>query len=225
MLLVFDDNEYRRKNLLVKFRLKNMIASCQSYAYYSFFAKPIITVLINPSFDILSTLCNSNNVTIVAKNDLKAKLPDWIIHIPLDDKIDKEIEKIYIEQLTKDSQGELDIFGKVVFKGNNVGVFGKRIVLTDTQINILRFFYFNYSKRFTDTEASSYFRFLENPEQNLVHAIYTINSKCKQVGREALIVKEDGRFFANPSLYTLNRESITQLKPGEKIYKNEKVHI
>lgn len=225
MLLVFDDNEYRRKNLLVKFRLKNMIVSFQAYAYYPFFTKPLITVLINPSFDILSTLCNNNTVTIVAKNDLKAKLPDWIIHIPLDDNIDKEIEKIYIEQLTKDSQGELDIFGNVVFKGKNVGVSGKRITCTDTQMNILKFFYFNCKKGFTDTEASSYFRFRENPEQNLVHAIYTINSKCKQVGREALIVKKDGRFYANPSLYTLNRENITTLEPGEKLYKNEKVHI
>lgn len=225
MLLILDDNEYRRKSLLVKFRMKNMITSCQPLTYHSFFTKPLITAYINPSLEILSTLRNNKNVTIVAKNDLKVKLPDWIIHIPLDDNIDKEIEKIYIEQLTKDSQGELDIFGKVVFKGKQVGVSGKKIDFTDTQINILKFFYFNFDKRFTDTEASSYFRFLENPEQNLIHTIYTINSKCKQAGREALIIKEEGRFLANPSLYTLNRENITALEPGEKLYKNEKVHI
>lgn len=224
MLLVLDDNDFRRKDLLVKLRLKNVTVSCQPLKDYKFITKPLITAYINPSKEVISSICEGDGISVVAKNAEDIIFPDHIINIPLDNNLDKALENIYNDELSKGKTGELDIFGKVVIKDNEVGVAGKRVTFNDTEIKIIKLFYFSYKKKFTDTEASSYFRYLKNPEQNFAHSVSMINSKCKKVGKYVLIIRENGVFFANPQLCSMKKTQSTSQDPNVIIFKNEKVH-
>ena len=84
MLLIIDDNDFRRHDLCWSFDYKGVIFSSQTYEYVDFYTKPFMTLYVNPSYSQLAKIKNENTITIVAKNNLRGKLPPWMIHMPID---------------------------------------------------------------------------------------------------------------------------------------------
>lgn len=201
MFLILDNNEYRRHSVLLSLYLKKCIAMGQTIKDADFYTKPNVTVYLNPTYDEIKKIKNEDTITIVAKDNLAVKLPPFIKHLPLDNSLGNNIYKIYMEQCPYGKGREL--FGVLGLEDKKFAFGGKYISMTPQQLNVIKLFLYNPDKEFELYDASCYFDFNTDREVGFMSIVRSINYKCKNEGREKLIIQEGGRYRINKAVLSV----------------------
>lgn len=195
MILILDNNEYRRHDVCLSLSMKKYIVAEQSLDVAKFFTKPNMTVYLNPNYDELNKIEKTDTITVVAKNFVKQKLPSWIKVIPLDSCLIKNLVEIF-ETNCNYGKGR-EFFGIIALEGKKFSFGGKYISMTPQQLRIIKLFLYNPDKVFELYDASSYFDFVCDQEIGFADAVDSINQKCIREGREKIIVYKSGRYRIN----------------------------
>ena len=199
MILILDNNEYRRHDIFMSLYAKKCTISAHSIDDAEYYTKPNLTAYINPSDEELKGIKNEDTLCIVATNRKNLKLPDWITVIPLDACVGKSIYTIYNEKINYGKGRE--IFGIACMEGNKFALGGVYVKFSPRERQIIKLFMYNPSKKFMAYDACGYFNFDGDPEIRFEAAVCKINIKCVQrSNRIPLILSKGGNYYINPEV-------------------------
>ncbi len=201
MILLVDDSEERRENLLIRFRVKGYLVNATPYDELWFHTKPFITVYINPTKTQMLKIKNSEDtISMVFCDRGSVPLPIWSINFTSVKNIYDEVVNIYKERATFQIKNKIDIVGYACLRGKEFAVGGKDILLSNRELNIVRFFMNQPNKKFRLLDASGYVWIKDNQEKNYAQALFRINKKLKNKSRPKLIIYKDGWCYFNPEI-------------------------
>lgn len=198
MILLLDNNQFRRRSIYLTIYSKKYLVSEQTITDSEYYTKPFMTVYINPTSTELSKIKNENTVCVVAKNNVSVPLQKWMRLIPLDNTTTMKIIKLYNE-LCPYGKGR-EIFGIVCMEGNLIALGGAYIRLSYRQRLLIRFLLYNSGKTFNLYDISNYFDFKTDNEIGFDKMVLEINRKCVKRRRELLIKREKDAYSINPSV-------------------------
>ena len=198
MILILDNNEYRRHDIYIRLYSKKYIVAEQSISEEKYFTKPFMTVYVNPTYTQMKSIKKENTVCVVAKNEVPKDLPSWITVIPLDNSVAKSIIDLY-ERVCPYNKGR-EVFGIVCMEGNSFTVGGAYIKLSPRQRNLVRMLIYNSDKKFHPYELCEYFDLKKDKEVALDNTVLVINRKCAKIFREPLISREPNAYYISPSI-------------------------
>ena len=198
MILIFDNNEYRRHDILMSLFMKKYIVAEQPIEYMDYYTKPFMTVYINPNTEQLKKIKDENTVCIVAKNRMTIVPPPWMRVIPLDKNVAKTVMQLY-DELCPYGKGR-DVIGIIGIEGNEFTVGGTYINLTPKQMKAIKILLYNRDKKFQLYDISSYLDFNTDPEKGFITMVDDINSKSRNSGRESVIKWKDNYYFISPDV-------------------------
>ena len=198
MILILDNNEYRRKYVFDKLRLLDHLVASSGISEGAYLTKPLFTVIINPSNLDIKKIKRENTNYLVIKSSKPDNLPSWIDYLPLSNDIVTDIDNYFWDNFQYELLDEISVLGCICIRNNKIALGGKILSVRKLPLRITKFFIYNSQRKFTDTEAASYFRFLTKcPEKNLIDYIYTINGACRKINRPPLIVSYKNTFWLN----------------------------
>ena len=200
MILILDNNKYRRHDIYLSLFMKKYIVAEHSLDNMEYYTKPFMTVYINPTSEQIEKIKNEDTLTIIAKNNFPAKPKEWMNVIPLDKNLSNEIIKLY-EQNCIYGRGR-EIVGVTGMEGKYFTVGGSYMNLTPKQLNVIKLFMYNPNKKFELYDASSYFDFNADREEGFMRLVHVLNSKSIKLGKEILIKCENNKYFISPELIT-----------------------
>ena len=201
MILVVDNNEERRKNIIAWLRAKCYMSSGTNYSELSFYTKPFMTVYVNPTSSAASQISNDEStLSLFICDRPSVKIPPWAELVPTLKAPYISIMKYFDEKFNHFAHNQMEIVGYACLKNNDFALGGERIKLTSLEYLIVCFFMVHPNKRFKLYDAVSYFNFKSNPENNFRKAISRINSKCKSVLRPPLIIANEIEAYLNPEI-------------------------
>ena len=207
MILILDDNQYRRKSVFDRLRLHKYMVSAQEISVGNYMVKPVLTVYINPTSDQIKIIKRENTIYLIIKNNKPENLPFWMNYIPLSNEIDIDIERFFWNHFEHENPNKISTFGCICVQGNRIALGGKLLKFKRTSLSLAKFFIYNNQKKFSDYEISTYFRFLTKvPESTLVRHIYNLNGICKASGRPAMISSYKNTFWLNNDYLRYNLE-------------------
>ena len=204
MILILDNNTYRRHDVLLSLFIKKYIVAEQSIDDMDYYTKPFMTVYLNPTDEQIKRIKNEDTVCVVAKNKVVSKTPNWMEIIPLDDNVVKNIIKIYEEKCPYGKGRE--IFGVLAMEGKKFAFGGIYFHLTPKQMKAIKLLLYNPNKKFELYDISSYLEFNTDKEIGFEAMISEINLRCKKVNREKLVLREGSKYFINPNV--INKKHI-----------------
>lgn len=198
MILILDNNQYRRRDIFNRLRINGYMVSAQDFEIGVEFTKPFLTVVINPTNAQLMTIKRENTKYLIIKANKPDNLREWMDYIPLSNEIDIDIERYFWTNFKYENPKVISRFGCICVDDKGISAGGIRLRLKRTAKKIAKFFIYNNQKKFRDSEVVSYFRFLSKvPEQNLYYHVSYINSSCKNNGRPPLISINKGIYWLN----------------------------
>lgn len=198
MILILDNNQYRRREIFNKLRLNGYIVSAQDLEMGLEFTKPFLTVLINPTNTELMSIKRENTKYLIIKPNKPDCLKEWMDYISLSSEIDIDIERYFWNNFKHENPKVISKFGCICVDQKGISAGGIRLNLKRTATKIAKFFIYNNQKKFKDSEVVSYFRFLsKEPEENLYYHVSCINGICKSNKRPPLISKIKGIYWLN----------------------------
>jgi hypothetical protein len=201
MILLVDDNDERRRNLLIWFRVKGYLVSEARYDELKLFTKPFITVYVNPTMTSVSKIKYSNDTISIFFSERKSvTLPQWSINFNSLKNIYEEVAKIYKEKATFQVRDKIDMAGYACMKNGKFSVGGKDIKLTPTEYKIVCFFLNQPNKKFFASDAARYIKSKEDYEASYLVSISKLNRKLKAKKRPKLIICEDNWCYFNPEI-------------------------
>ena len=204
MILIFDDNEFRRKDIKRAFRDSEMPFKIEDYEHWEYLTKPLLTILVMPKPSeieyIVRTIQAQGTIPVVVlkREDPRFKNIRHIIisenAIPSLDKIKKIFEEEYSYNLHQ------DLIGRILVDEEDKDIYfsGKRLCLTKTEYKISRFLSYNPKKQFTDEEIILYTG-LKIKTSSLSKYVSYINHKCVENYRKELILRSSYGFKINDS--------------------------
>lgn len=204
MILLLDNNVYRRHDVFLSLFIKRYIVSEQLLDDMDCYTKPFLTVYLNPTEAQLKKIKNEDTICVVAKNNVTCNVPKWMEIIPLDGNVAKNVMRIYDERCQYGKGRE--IFGVLAMEGKRFAYGGIYFHLTPKQMNAIKILLYNPSKKFELYDISSYLKFNTDNEIGFATMIDEINMRCKKVNREKLVLREGSKYFINPNIiYIKNR--------------------
>ena len=198
MILLLDNNEFRRHDIYLSLYMKKYIVAEHALEYMDYYTKPFMTVYINPTTSELEKIKNEDTLCVVAKNNLKFKVPEWMTVIPLDKNTAKEIMRIYDEKCPY-GKGR-DIIGIIGIEGRKFALGGTYVYLTPKQMKVVKVLLYNREKTFPLYDISSYIDFRTEPEKGFLMMISDLNMKCRNAGRENIIKHHKGQVCICPGV-------------------------
>ena len=198
MILLLGNNEWTRHDIYLSLFIKKHLVSEQRLEDMDYLTKPYITVYINPTLTEINKIKNENTISIIAKNNITAKVPSWMRVIPLDNSTPKRIMEIYEENRTFDKGRE--VIGILGLEGKLFAMGGAYIRMTQKQLKIIRFLLYNAGKRFSSYDISNYFEFNGDREACFHQQVDDINYRCKRQYKEKLILYQDDKYFISPTV-------------------------
>ena len=197
MILLLDNNQYRRHDIFLSLYMKKYTVAEQSIDDMDYYTKPFITVYLNPTIEQIQKIKNEDTICIVAKNNLSISTPPWMRVIPLDKNVAKTIMKIYDENANFGKGRE--VFGILCLEARLFTIGGAYVYLSPNQRKALKIFLYNPNKKFPLYDISSYLDFKTDKEYGFIKMVEDINYKCRRAGRETLIVSKKGEYFISPN--------------------------
>jgi hypothetical protein len=199
MILLLDNNQYRRHDVFLSLFMKKYIVAEQQLDDMDFYTKPFLTVYLNPTEAQLKKIKKEDTVCVVAKNNVTTILPDWIELIPLDKDVSKNIMEIYDKKCPYGKGRE--IFGAIAMEGRHFAFGGIYFHLTVKQMKAIKILLYNPHKKFELYDISSYLEFnTADSEAGFATMIDEINGRCKRVNREKLVLRDGSRYYINPDI-------------------------
>lgn len=199
MILILDNNEYRRHTVYLSLYRRKCLVSEQSIDDMDYYTKPNMTVYLNPTQSQVSRIRKEDTICVIATNKKDIKLENWMIRIPLDNSVAVSIYNIFNEKCKYGN--ELEIFGIVCMREKEFALGGVLIKLTKRERQIVRLFLYNAGKKFNSYDACNYFDFAGEAEKCFIDAIYEINLKCvKGAHRIPLFLHNAGVYYVNPEV-------------------------
>lgn len=202
MVLIFDDNEFRRKEIKRALRDTEMCFKIEDYEHWEYLTKPILTIFVMPKPSEIDYLVrNIKSQGTIAVSLLKREPPrsDFFRRIIISengklraDDIRDIIMKEYGYNLKQ------DLVGKILIDEEDKDIYfaGKRLFLTKTEYKIARFLAYNPKKTFTDEEIIEYTRIKITPSSLSKYVSY-INGKCRDSYRKRLILRSSYGYSIN----------------------------
>ncbi|MBQ7760711.1 MAG: hypothetical protein IJ400_01535 [Clostridia bacterium] len=219
MILILDNNSFRREELKAKLTKIGYIVSCRPLDDYKSYAYPVLTVIVNPKErDISNYICVSNTKYIVAKDNFTDKTSRFTT-IPHSSNLAENIA-LEFDKLKLNEKATIYKLGIACYSENEYSIGGKTLSLYPMERRIFKFFLHNPTKTFLDVDACDYFPFNSVPEENLKSTIWKINTKCNKARRPQLIEIYMGSYRLNPRIYNYDERLIEDLLPFTK-FKNE----
>ncbi len=198
MILILDNNQFRRRGVYLTLYSKKFLVSEQTIADSEYYTKPFMTVYINPTSTEISKIKDEKTLCVVAKNNVTSFVPHWMKIIPLDNGLTNKIIEIYKKFCTY-GQGR-EIFGIICMEGNKLTLGGAYIDLSNRQRALVKFLIYNAEKRFKLYDICTYFDFKTDKEIGFDKMVLEINRKCVKKHREHLIVRENDTYYINPNV-------------------------
>ena len=202
MVLIFDDNEFRRKELKRALRDTEINFKIDTYENWEYLTKPILTVFIMPKPSEIDYLVRSiSSQGTVAVSLLKrepAKTGTFRRNILSEDGM---LTADVIRDIIKNEYGynlKQDFVGNALIdeEDNDIYFARKRLFLTKTEYKIARFLAYNPQKTFTDEEILEYTGLKISPSSISKYVSY-INHKCKENYRKPLILRTSYGYCIN----------------------------
>ena len=207
MILILDDNQFRRKSVFDRLRLNGYMVSAQEYSVGMYMVKPVLTVFVNPTNDQIKKIKRENTKYLIIKKNKPDYLPSWMSYIPLSNEIDIDIERFFWNNFEHENPNKISIFGCICIEGNKIALGGALLDLKKTEMRIAKFFIYNNQKKFSDYELTTYFRFItKSPASTLVRHIYHLNGICRSSGRPPLLSSYKNTFWLNNNYLRYNLE-------------------
>ncbi len=200
MILIVDDNEYRRNDISFELRRNKYMVNAIGYDDILLYQKPIMTVYIHPTSEFVKNLKRSDTLAVIAKNDEALKTPKWAHTIPLNSTFIKEIINFYKENYKYEVPDNVDVIGVVCIKNTKVGVGGICIDFTKEQLKLLKLLLYNRGKEFNFYEILRYIPKRTNSYDNLLQTIRRINHKTVEAKRGKIILINSEKCIVNPEL-------------------------
>ena len=205
MVLIADDNKYRSEKIAKCLRDDGFFAFDCIKEYADCYAKPLITVIVDPTAQEMSLVNRKYDDTVYvfcAKYKKPYMMPykylfiDSEINVTADD-IKKILSDEFNYSLVCDDVGMFvaDREEKCLYMG------GKDLMLTHTEYDIASFFVYNYGKNFSSDELFGYLGYNgKKAPDTLANHISSINSKTRRIRGEKLIVSTTTGYSLNPDL-------------------------
>ena len=198
MILLLGNNENFRHNVLLSLFMKKYCVAEHSIEECEYLTKPFLTVYINPTIEQIHKIKHENTITVVAKNDLRCSVPEWIRVIPYGQDTVNSIINIYEENCT--FAKEIESFGIISLEDNKIAIGGAYIRMTTKQLNAVKILLYNKDKLFSSYDISSYFGNTSDAIVSFELMVQEINFQCKRAGREKLICYENDKYFISPEM-------------------------
>ncbi|MBE6674022.1 MAG: hypothetical protein E7596_02825 [Ruminococcaceae bacterium] len=198
MILLLDNNQYRRHDVLLSLFMKKYTVAEQTIDDMDCYTKPFVTVYLNPTIQQIQKIKKEDTICVVAKNNLTIQTPSWMRVIPLDKNVAKSIIRIYEENRTFGNGRE--VFGILGLEGRLFTIGGAYVHLTPRQMKALKIFLYNPNKKFALYDISSYLDFNTDREYGFIKMVEDINYKCRRAGRETLIMCKNNEYFISPTV-------------------------
>ena len=220
MILILDDNVFRRKELKEKLTKKGYLVSCSPMSEYKCKVYPYLTIIVNPKRGVAQKLMYSLKTKyIVAKDNFDERL-NLLATVPhsynLADNLLLELEKLGLNE-----KGKMYRLGMACYRDDQFSIGGKSLDLHPMEKRLFKFFLLNPNKTFLDVDLCDYFPFRTDFELNLKNAIWKLNTKCNKLGRPRLIANREFSYYLNPDIYKYEETFVKYLLPHT-VYKNEK---
>ncbi len=200
MILIVDDNEYRRNDISFELRRNKYMVNAISYDDIVLYQKPIMTVYIHPTSEFVNKLKRSDTLTVIAKSDETLKTPKWAHAITLNSSFIKEIINLYKENYKYEVPDNVDVIGVVCIKNTKVGVGGICIDFTKEQLKLLKLLLYNRGKEFNFYEILKYIPKRTNSYDNLLQTIRRMNHKTLEAKRGKILLINNEKCVVNPEL-------------------------
>ena len=198
MILILDNYIDRRHGVYLSLYMKKYIVAEQSLRDMDFYTKPFLTLYIDPSYKDIKKIKNENTICVVAKNYIKEPLPSFMIVIPNDNNIAKNVMAIYDEKCPHNKGRE--VIGIMGLEGRSFALGGTFIHLTPKQYKIVRLLVYNPDKQFPLYDICSYVDFNTDTEKGFLMMVEDLNIKCRKAGRETLIKCKNFKYFISPEV-------------------------
>ena len=198
MILILGNNQWTRHSVLLSLFMKKYYVAEQTIDDSVCITKPFLTAYINPTISEINKIKNENTICVVAKNDLKIKVPAWIKVIPCDDNIAKRIMEIYDDACPYGKGRE--VFGILGLEGKKFTIGGAYVHMTPKQLKAIKILLYNPGKKFSSYDISSYFDYIGDAEEGFFQMVQEINYQCKRAGREKLIFYKENKYYISPDV-------------------------
>ncbi len=196
MILIFDDNEYRRQELCKKMYMADLFVRGESYEHCEYLAKPLVTVLISPDVEQIkyfsSVLMRQNTIPVLV---IKRSIPEArLFRNVIIDENGEITPKQIIDIIKKETEYNLfhDMINYILVDEEEKDIYfgGKKLFLTDGEYKIVKFFAYNREKMFIIDEILDYLHLRKRVSENTFYVyISNINSKCYDQHREDIIIR------------------------------------
>ena len=202
MVLIFDDNEFRRKEIKRSLRGTEISFKIENYENWEYLTKPLLTIFVMPKASEIDYYTRSlkSQGTIVAsllkreppksENFRRIIISDNCIITP--EMVRKIIKNEYGYNLKQDFVGN----ALVDEEDQDIYYARKRLFLTKTEYKIARFLAYNPKKTFTDEEIIEYTALKISPSSLSKYVSY-INGKCRNNYRKPLILRTSYGYLIN----------------------------
>ncbi len=200
MILIVDNSEERRKNLVIRLRVKGYLVCGINYDDIDYYTKPFMTVYINPPRQIIDKLKNEDTISVIFTDRLAMNLPLWTINVLSIKNLENDIINMYHERCHFQAKDKVDVIGYACLRNGCFALGGKIFRISNMQMPILCLFLFNKNKKFRLYEACQYMHFRTNPEESFARQVMRINSKTQKRNRGKVILNEDNFYFLNPDI-------------------------
>jgi hypothetical protein len=214
MILILDNNSFRRDDLSSILSKMGYIVSCRSLDDYRCYVYPALTVIVNPKRDDINKyIYTSKTKYVVAKDNFTDNSGRFEIvshSNGLAESIAKEFDKLF-----PNDKNIIYRYGVACYRDTEFSIGGKALTLFPKEQKLFKFFIHNPNKTFLDTDLCGYFNYKIDPELNLKQTIWKINTKCNNVRRPKLIEIYNDSYRLNPAIYTYDEKLIQDLLPYE----------
>ena len=202
MILIIDNNDERRNNLVIRLRVKGYLICGISYNDIEYYTKPYMTVYVNPPRHVIDNLKREETISVVCteRSNPSPNLPKWAIHISSAKSIENDIIEILDRSCSYMKNDQINVVGYACLKNGKFALGGKIIKITNMQLPILSLFLFNKNKKFKQYEACQYMHFKADAEESFARHVLNINKSLKDAGRDKIILKEGDLYYLNPEV-------------------------
>ena len=202
MVLIFDDNEFRRKEIKRALRDTEICFKIENYEHWEYLTKPIVTVFVMPKqseIDYMVRNVSSQGTIAVSLLKREPQKSEFFRRIIISE--DAKLDPDAIREIIKNEYGynlKEDLIGRVLVDEEYKDIYfgAKRLFLTKTEYKIARFLAYNPKKTFTDEEIIEYAH-LKITSASLSKYVSYINGKCRDSYRKRLILRTSYGYLIN----------------------------
>lgn len=193
MVLIFDDNQYRRDKICRALRNDDLPTKGVGFEDWQYYTFPMVTVLFcvkaSEIYSFSKELVRQGTIPIfvLKKNVPETKFARHVILHP-----DAQITSEQIKEIVKTELGytfEEDTINKIYVSHTDREIYfiGSRLGVEKRQFSIIRFFAYNPKRIFTVDDIFEYLN-LRVKLETFEKYVGTINGKCKAIYREDIII-------------------------------------